>query len=365
MIQLVMPMHHRKIWADKLRIFATISVIAIHTLGVYRSYLFNNHIISSYLIFDIVDCIARMAVPTFFMLTGAFALTKKTKNKNIFYKKAFVRIFIPFILFSIINYLYVCHINSVRPTITALMSQIINYPGTEYHLWFMYIILIFYLFMPFLQKMVRSLDQHELLTLITVIFLLGNLTSNISLIAANHDKYILNGISLPSIVVYLNYLFIGYYLSKYGVSKHIRRIIYIIGILSIFLLPFLSLTVFPDTAMEGLVNGCGVLPFFIAISIFIFAKYKSSANLIQDCTQKISTKIMVYLSTISFFIYMIHVPIMETIQRYVFPFNPNSSLIAMVMSAFACIGTTFLASSFIAMAFSAFYNKIVLSKMNI
>ena len=104
-------MKSRLLWCDILRVIATIMVISIHTISVYQYNYIKPLQPLPYFIFGIFDSLNRMAVPAFFMLTGALTLKKNnelvTKRSYIcFVKNIFYRLIIPLIIFSLIIYLF-------------------------------------------------------------------------------------------------------------------------------------------------------------------------------------------------------------------------------------------------------------------
>ena len=83
---------------DILNVFACLSVIALHCNG--YTHTFAHDAAWKQAIF--FETIFYSAVPIFFMLSGATLLGyKKRYNTKDFYKKRFIKTFIPYILFGI------------------------------------------------------------------------------------------------------------------------------------------------------------------------------------------------------------------------------------------------------------------------
>lgn len=350
-------MKQRILWGDALRTIATILVVLIHVIAPYQYATFNNHDKLGFLSLATINSITRMAVPAFFMLTGAFLLNKtpsRTITKSSYLKwikKTTVRLIIPFIIFSTIGYIYSRLSNNLQPTFLNFMANLFNYPGVQYHMWFMYSIILIYLFIPFLQKFISSLRRNELKILVVVIFLCGNLLRTINLISNDYNKTLFSGISIPDLMIYINYLLIGYYLSKYRISKKWHNIILITGIVSIIALPLTMLFMNTAESADSLSSVTQLYPFFIGIAGFVSIKRYCENHSFSKRTHAIITRF----SSISFYVYMIHVVILDAIQRY-HPVN-TTSLARYISLIIAQSLITLLISTVIAIVFNLIYTR--------
>lgn len=349
-------MKRRVLWGDTLRTIATILVVLIHVISPYQYAAFNSHDRLSFLSLATINSITRMAVPAFFMLTGAFLLnrTSSTITKDSYLKwikKTAVRLIIPFLIFSAIGYTYSRLSNNLQPTFLNFIANLFNYPGVQYHMWFMYSIILIYLFIPFLQKFILSLRRGELEILIVVIFLCGNLLRTINLISNNHDKTLFSGVSLADLTIYTNYLFIGHYLSKYEISKKQYAATLIAGIVSLIALPLTMLSMNTAESADSLSVGTQLFPFFIGIAGFTSVKRYCRNHSFPKRAQVIITRF----SSISFYVYMIHAVVLDTIQRY-HPVNATS-LASYISSIVAQSLITLLISTVVATVFNLIYTR--------
>lgn len=349
-------MKQRILWGDALRTIATILVVLIHVIAPYQYATFNNHDKLSFLSLATINSITRMAVPAFFMLTGAFLLNRAsstiTKSSYLkWIKKTTVRLIIPFLIFSAIGYIYSRLSNNLQPTFLNFIANLFNYPGVQYHMWFMYSIILIYLFIPFLQKFISSLRRNELKILVVVIFLCGNLLRTINLISNDYNKTLFSGISIPDLMIYINYLLIGYYLSKYRISKKWYNIILMTGIVSIIALPLTMLFMHTAESADSLSVGTQLFPFFIGIAGFTSIKRYCKNHSFPKRAQVIITRF----SSISFYVYMIHVVILDAIQRY-HPVNATS-LTSYISSIVAQSLITLLISTVVATVFNLIYTR--------
>lgn len=349
-------MKSRLLWCDILRVIATIMVISIHTISVYQYNYIKPLQPLPYFIFGIFDSLNRMAVPAFFMLTGALTLKKNnelvTKRSYIcFVKNIFYRLIIPLIIFSLIIYLST---NKQPWSVTRFLALILNYPGVQYHMWFMCIIIMIYFFIPFLRRLVQSLNRGELKLLICLVFISNNVLSGISVLAKHYNKTLFSGITQPCIIAYANLLLLGLYIVKYKISITKRKLIYTIGIISLILLPVIQTFAKDTNEADELVVGCSILPVFISLAGFVFIKYYFSKVKLPSYVTRVITR----LSEISFYTYLIHVTFVDIVYTYLLSHNHLKTWTDQLIWAPIQIIVVFIVSSIIAYLFDKLYRYL-------
>ena len=155
---------------DLLRIFAILLVIFNHTneRGFYRFltddpgtflYWFN--------LFFSVAC--KVAVPLFFMISGAFLL-RKDESIGATYKRG-IRIIVDLVLFSLLFYEVQAWQTGIPLTLKAFLTGTVhtNFP----HLWYLYTYIGFLLVVPVLRGFVRGLTEREGFLLFVLAFVVG------------------------------------------------------------------------------------------------------------------------------------------------------------------------------------------------
>ena len=199
---------------DFMRIFAILLVIFNHTneRGFYRFltddpgtflYWFN--------LFFSVAC--KVAVPLFFMISGALLL-RKEESIGATYKRG-IRILVDLLLFSLLFY-WVEAIETGSPlTAFGLLKGIVqsNVP----HLWYLYTYIAFLLVVPVLRGFVRGLTEKEGLLLFCLAFVVGCLLPVAEFFAGS-----VNHLAVPAWVtaMILYYPVMGYLLTnKLDLSK--------------------------------------------------------------------------------------------------------------------------------------------------
>lgn len=145
-------------WADRLRNLATVLVITIHVAGPVA------HNTTEYQTWywwsaNLWDSFSRPSVPLFIMLSGFLLLGKDYPLGN-FLKKRFIRVAIPWVVWSIVYIIYNYLAHGSPATIKEALLQFVE-NKVHYHLWFIYLILGLYLTYPILRPWARSARDED------------------------------------------------------------------------------------------------------------------------------------------------------------------------------------------------------------
>lgn len=139
---------------DFTRVIACFMVVILHVSAASEGPLAN-----ALLFPNIYNSLVRSCVPIFLMLSGALLLIKRESVAN-FYKKRFVRIFPPLFFWS---GFYVCwntFMGNGYANIYESLLAVIKGP-VYFHLWYLYMLVGVYLFMPFLSKIYQTSTRCE------------------------------------------------------------------------------------------------------------------------------------------------------------------------------------------------------------
>jgi surface polysaccharide O-acyltransferase-like enzyme len=149
--------------------------------------------------------LTRVAVPMFFMASG-FLLLSKNEPYLEFFRKRFLKVFVPFIIWSVIYLIWKGELLD-QPLLVILKGyfvKIIRGPR-ENHLWFFYQLFGLYLFTPILRLYVQKASIKDLLYFCGLWFLLtplANLIQEFTPIQIGFEYGFLNG--------YIGYFIFGY-----------------------------------------------------------------------------------------------------------------------------------------------------------
>lgn len=295
-------MEKKKYWPDYLRAIATISVIWLHVSAPIL-YKFGEIPFSIWQIGNIYDSIVRFCVPIFFMISGALLLNKDYDLKEFIVKRV-VRIFPPFIFWSLIYILYNSFVvgNGSFEFIAFIKNVVLNLlHGSEYHLWFVYTLIGLYLLTPILRPWIKSATKNELryfliIWLITILYGIPELTNYLPTNA------------IENFSGYIGYFVLGYYLSKHvSLNKYILILCFFLGVLLTILLTYKASSAIHN--FDGFYyNYLTFNVILCSISIFLFIK---QVKIKSESVKNVLSLISKY----SFGIYLSHVLILNLLKR--------------------------------------------------
>lgn len=215
-----------------LRAFSTLAVIILHcTISYGNEFNIKN---TSWLTASFINSNMRFCIPVFLMLSGVLLLGKKYSLRE-FIQKRMSKILLPFLFWSII---YFFMIFPIRRTVYQVGLEFFKamQGGTCYHLWYIYMIIGVYLFVPIINKWIQNANKYEILfyLLIWFVVLMIDLPV-INRLFTRVDWRYFSG--------FLGYLILGYYLNK---NIHVTKnrwffaLIFIIGNLLTFILTYIA-----------------------------------------------------------------------------------------------------------------------------
>lgn len=296
-----------RVWyCDALRVLAIALVVLLHTFADWR-WMYFDASRTCYFVLTCLQIITRVAVPIFFMLTGAFMLGRTKEEKySTFFKTRVLKLLIPFAIISAVYYVYQAFVTS-SGSLWDFLVQFSN-NGIKYHFWYMYAIILIYLLIPFLNKMILNLSKRNLQILI-VILACSNLVHAVSYVFASQGTPILAEWSFPNMVCYINYLFLGYYLYHYEIAKKWRKWLYVAGVLALCLMPVIDILTVKTSITDSLFVAGSIGPFIAATALMVAFRsiqWKWSARW---------KKFFVITAPLVFYIYMVHVIVMDLTKQ--------------------------------------------------
>lgn len=179
-------------YIEFLRIIAILLVIFNHTgdKGFFLFSISTNSIFYWFYLFISISC--KIAVPLFFMISGALLIPKDESIKMLF-KKRIIKFIIIILVFSFIQYIYYSFIkNQFNFSVSDFIVKTYSLSmATAY--WYLYSYLGLLLMLPFIRKMARNMNKNEyiylafmqiifigVLPILEYIFTKGNYTLNSS-----------------------------------------------------------------------------------------------------------------------------------------------------------------------------------------
>lgn len=294
-------MQERESNYDLLKIICMIAVVLIHVSGSVMNYEMQKKggINTNLLIGNMLECIPRFAVPCFIMISGAFLLDNpQNRDFKHFYQKVWMRIGVQLVIFSILYFLYregrlitkTLMTGKSLDLLEPLKDFLIGAPF--YHMWYLYMILVAYLFVPFLIRIKSGISEQTYLK-ITLIALGGAILSMLTSVhKLNYD--------IGVAICYIPYLMLGNIIRKCYYESSIKRVkiisltvFCIATALTILLRQITLFYMIADKDIYYAINGCFAPTVVIAsISLFIFI---SNLKITRDISKIASLAIYIYL----------------------------------------------------------------------
>lgn len=154
----------RKIYIDVLRIIACYLVIFNHTneRGFYK-YAADTVFSEKFFVHVILSTVCKVAVPIFFMISGAMLLDKEESISRTF--RRIPRILAAIVIFNAL-YFWTDTVIGYKKSVSMIMHAMIQ--NNFWHLWYLYAYIAFLITLPFLRKFVKGLDLKTSVYFLTV-----------------------------------------------------------------------------------------------------------------------------------------------------------------------------------------------------
>jgi surface polysaccharide O-acyltransferase-like enzyme len=321
---------NKTLWYDNLRVIATIGVIGIHVSSDYQP---ETGTISAYSFWigNIFDSLSRFSVPVFVMLSGALLLPREY-GIGVFLKKRMMRLVIPFLFWSCIyiaKSLWDMHDAGTHMTTVETVRYIFVQfrDGSSLHLWYVYMIVGLYLFVPIIGKWARNSSSKELLYFLCI-WLLTVLFGQPVIEKAKPD------IDLSYFSGFLGYLILGYYLSKKEFASRRRQNITGVGLLAAGLLATIT-----GTWLVQRFTGKYVSTFYECLSpnIFLYAAGMFVLFKDKDISNRVLVAIRDFICRYSYGIFLSHVLVLFTIEDYGLRWNFINPVVGIPLTIIGCL----------------------------
>ncbi|MBL7712388.1 MAG: acyltransferase family protein [Chitinophagaceae bacterium] len=288
---------------------ATIAVISLHTAS-HIFFQYNEMPLQPWLFANAYNGLSRFCVPVFVMLSGALLLPKEHDIAG-FLKKRGSRLMLPLLFWSLVYIAYTIaerysegqHMG-LTETVKFICYQLRD--GSAYHLWYVYMLMGIYLFVPIISKAIRHCTERQILYFLGIWLLV--LISKLPYL-----KMLQSAIDFTYFTGYLGYFVLGYYLSlKTFKSRYI-----LVYAATLFLAA--NLATFFGTWYLTRTSGAAVQSFYenmtpnilcSAIAIFVLFRHLGTVQ------QAFLLKIRNFIARYSYGIYLVHVLVLSLCYRF-------------------------------------------------
>jgi surface polysaccharide O-acyltransferase-like enzyme len=315
--------HERKLSVpvDLIRTVAIVAVIMLHATNDATS--FNPEApfeVWRWWIVNIYQSISRLGVPLFAMLSGALLLQPAKLGESLgnFFKKRWARIGLPFLFWGATYFVWDFFANPETFTSSSIIQGMLT--GPYFHFWYLYMLIGLYLFTPILRIMVAHANR-KLIKYFLIVWLLGAILVPLpGLFGAYHlDSNIF------IIPLWVGYFVLGLYCLKVQVHR---------STLFTFLLLGLTLTAVGTYFMAA--NFGGTLTYFFhdyfsptmilaSVALYMLLNTFQMASIqTETCHPKVNW-LLRKISENTLPLYLLHVMIIESLQRGYFGFTLSSN----------------------------------------
>ncbi len=339
-----MKTEERLDFLDFIRVFATFMVLILHCICDY----FNNVANSSsalWTVLGFVNELCRTGVPLFFMISGYLLLRKDITDIKSFYKKRFLKIAIPFVVYDIFYFIFNCLIYKTPISVLTFFRELFN-NGSSYHFWFVYSILFIYLLMPFLRMIVSKCNLKLMLLFLALSVFQTTIRPFINTLCSESFYVFLTD---DGIMGYIGYVIWGYILGSYRFSKKTNAVILALGLISFIAFPLISMQ---NARLKGalMFNGGYFINHYIeGAALFLF--FRGVA--------KKGNRFVSALSAVSFTAYLIHVAVIEVVKKLETGLSPSLDMLFMATVTIVLSFLWGFIESFIKKGFRALKKKTV------
>lgn len=291
----------RFVYIDILNIIATFFVLTLHST---QAYFHSDYSSSVYLETKVIQVICIPAVLLFFMISGAMLLDyRKHESTIMFLKKRFKRVIVPFLVWSIIWYIFDIFwtanpgpIPHLYPSINDFIISLFN-NNINNIFWFFYAIIALYLATPIFSSIVNQHKNKLFLYVIVVYFLVNsvgvffNELFGLKINMMNFNQPLLSS-------SYIGYFLLGYLIHNNFFSERFENIMMFLGGGALFL-ALIMIYIMPRLVVTSIT---GAITFLYSTGIFILIKRIVSNLKFKDSLKTIFAK----LASASLGVYLIH-----------------------------------------------------------
>lgn len=303
-----------KAYLSYLRIICCLSVILIHVSAKYvGSFSFIPD--GDWQIANFIDSILRFSIPGFLMLSGA-AFLNKDEDLHIYLKKRVLRIIPPLIFWATFYFIFNYYSKFDNISLIEIAKKLFMYiyqGASTTHLWYIYMTIPIYLFIPIIRKWTNNASKNELIYFLII--------WGINLFINKHTAKYFPSIDLSYFGTYLGYLILGHFLDKHIVFKNkyeklVPIFLFVIGAgFTYFITSYLSIKY--NTLIRNFYWASTPNVALAAIGIFLF---------IKSFTTLKQTRLLNELQKVSFGIYLVHIFVQVKISPYINLYSKGDKL---------------------------------------
>ncbi len=317
-------------WISNIRLVALYAIIIVHSasplLGDY-----GKAPLSDWLVADFLNALVRFGVPVFVMVTGALLLHKESEPVE-FLKRRLTRVLTPFLFWSLVYVWYSWYNEDITFNVDAWtnIKQVLHLlkTGTSVHLWYVYMLIGLYFFMPIIGKYVRNATEKEVLYFLVVWFLVM-MMSQPYLVRYNPlvDMHYFAG--------YVGYLVLGHYLAfKDFKTKNLRLWMVMLFVFSVAFITVGTWLITAYTKLPGTMLYEPINPAILMASASLFIIFKLTIPKVSPLIIRIRD----FAGNYSYGIYLSHILVLFVLDDQLgINYKLCTPIVSIPLTAFICM----------------------------
>ena len=293
---------------DLMRFLFMLMVLGVHVLSVSKQ--FSEEYNTTWIITTIFTDLFLICNPLFFMLSGRFNLKKEFNTKEDykkFYIKRIATLLVPFLIFSIVIYIY-RNFDNLSIIDFAKGPLAGNIEGTY---WFVYTLLGIMIFSPFFSKMLKNMNLFEKKLFFIISFCVNTFITVFAVFKVPN----MITFNIVGLVHWNFYYLMGEYIEEIFSTRKSRKIIMLIGLLAFALQFILRCTI--NTGYR--LSDPSPLLTLQALALYFFV-----LELVKIKNEKVKNVIS-YFSKYSYIFYLLHMTVINFVDNF-FNMHINAGL---------------------------------------
>lgn len=344
------------VWIDLLRVVACFLVVVSHSCDPFVGQFDNNH--SEFLTGAFIGSLVRPCVPLFAMMSGVLLLPVNM-DMAAFYSKRAKRLLMPFIFWSLaLPLLYFFYVNSgidiVSPNIVAenytwemtlkkMYLFIFNFNYDTTALWYVYMLIGLYLFMPILSAWLKQAAKRDIKWFLRI-WMVSMCLPYLQMLApylgypGNYDNMGLLGIcdwnaygTFYYFSGFLGYLVLAYYLVRYPFNWTLGRTLAVA--LPLFLIGYAVTAggfILTQEHYPGSYANLEIIWYFSGINVFMMT---FSVFIVMQKIKMKPSPVLKKTAALTFGIYLCHFIFVQFAYDIIYPNIPVPPLVKIVLIA--------------------------------
>jgi surface polysaccharide O-acyltransferase-like enzyme len=315
---------------DLIRTLAIVGVVLLHATNDFSPDIMNPWFVARWLTVDVYQCIGRIGVPLFVMLSGALLLQpSKNERLSTFFKKRWVRVGIPFLFWGAIYFVWIYFTQPDKVVNANFIFQGYLSPqgNTPYlQFWYVYMLAGLYLLTPILRVIIAHASDRTIWYFMVLWFAGAAILPTITFFT----NYSLNA-DVFTITGWVGYYILGLYLLKPRIPRLLIGAFMVMGIslsaigtvyvswtygggTSYFFQEYFSPTLILAAVMAYMLLNTVKMPSYRANQCQSAPNAVASAD-VDIAKPSIPQRLLHVISENTFAIFMLHLIVLETLQK--------------------------------------------------